>query len=144
MKFNWFHLMMTVMLLFVSMLVYFVIGSSRANLDLVTDKYYEEELQFQQKINRTQNANNLTQGVALKNENGYLLITFPEKFQQKEIAGTIKMYYAPDKKGDRTFSLHTANASFKIPIENLKGKYAVQLAWTCDQQEYYTEQPVFL
>ena len=54
---NWFHYIIITLIAFVGMLTYFAVRSVNTPLDLVTEKYYEEELKFQDKIDKKKKEN---------------------------------------------------------------------------------------
>jgi len=75
MKFNWGTGIVIAIIGFMSFILYFVITMSTDNTysyDLVTDKYYQAELDYQQEINAEQNANALTEKIQIeKHKNGF-------------------------------------------------------------------------
>lgn len=144
MKFNWFHKLMLVLVAFIAMLTYFVVKSSRANLDLVSEKYYEEEVNYQQRIDNTTNAKALNNDVQMNVENGFLVVRFPSQLSSKSISGNLKMYSPVGKKNDKSFAVNSTNGEYKIDVSQIQGKYSLQLDWTCEQQNYYSEQKIFL
>ena len=60
---NWFYRMMLLLLAFISMLMYFTIRSVNAPLPLVTEKYYEEEIKYQDKIDKISNSKTMNQQI---------------------------------------------------------------------------------
>lgn len=135
---------MFILLAFISMMSYFVIKSSHQNLDLVSEKYYEEEVNYQTKINQISNSKALVSDVNFEVKDGTLLLRFPTEFATKNITGNLKMYYAPNKNGDKSFVVTPVNGEFKVDINNFKGKYSLQLDWQCDSQKYFSEKQLFL
>jgi hypothetical protein len=144
MKFNWFHGLMLVLIAFISMMTYFVVKSSHQNLDLVSEKYYEEEINYQNKINHISNSKALITDVSFEVKDGILLLHFPVEFINKSIRGNLKMYYAPNKNGDQTIAVNSNNGEFQIDVNKFKGKYSLQLDWTCDNQNYFSEKKITL
>lgn len=144
MKFNWFHGLMLVLIAFISMMTYFVVSSSRTNLDLVSEKYYEEEINYQQRIDNTTNAKALNSDVQMNVENGFLVVRFPSQLAEKSITGNLKMYSPVGKKNDKSFAVNSINGEYKIDVSQIQGKYSLQLDWSCEQQNYYSEQKIFL
>lgn len=135
---------MLVLVAFIAMLTYFVVKSSRANLDLVSEKYYEEEVNYQQRIDNTTNAKALNNDVQMNVENGFLVVRFPSQLSSKSISGNLKMYSPVGKKNDKSFAVNSTNGEYKIDVSQIQGKYSLQLDWTCEQQNYYSEQKIFL
>ena len=144
MKFNWFHGLMLVLIAFISMMTYFVVKSSHQNLDLVSEKYYEEEIDYQNKINHISNSKALIADVNFEVINGILFLHFPLEFANKNITGNLKMYYAPNKNGDQIIFVNSSNGVFQVDVNKLKGRYSLQLDWACDNQNYFSEKKITL
>ena len=144
MKFNWFHGLMLVLIAFISMMTYFVVKSSHQNLDLVSEKYYEEEIDYQNKINHISNSKALIADVNFEVKDGILFLHFPVECANKNIMGNLKMYYAPNKNGDQTIAVNSSNGEFQVDINKFKGKYSLQLDWTCGNQNYFSEKKITL
>ncbi len=140
---NWFHKIMLVLTAFVAMLVYFAVKSSKAQLDLVTEKYYEEELKFQERIDKHNNENALTESVAISTDNGKLIIKFPQSDTSQSI-GFIKLYCPSNSKNDAQIplQLNTEGEQY-IDISDRKGMYAIQVDWTQNNTSYFKEKKLF-
>ena len=88
MKFNWGTGIVVTIIAFIAFIMYFVITMSTDNTyshDLVTDKYYQEELNYQQEIDAEKNANRLKEKVTIEKNSKGLQINFPKYFNPKSI-----------------------------------------------------------
>ncbi len=142
---NWFHKLMIVLLAFIAMMTYFAVRSIQTPLDLVTDKYYEEEVKYQTRIDHISNDKQMADNVKIRVENEYLQIIFPASILADRVNGTIKLYYAADRRKDQEFklSIHEVNTQ-RIDVSKLNGAYSVQIEWSYLNKTYYTEQKLFL
>ena len=139
---NWFHYILITLLAFVSMLVYFAVRSASANLDLVTDSYYEAELNFQEKINQKANVQMLSQEVDIEQKETNLVFHFPKEV--KNITGNIFLYCPSNKKNDETIALNIdTNNEQILNIHQRSGLYQVQINWQSGSEKYYTERKIF-
>jgi nitrogen fixation protein FixH len=112
MKFNWGTGIVIAIFGFIGFIMYFVITMSTDHTyshDLVTDKYYQAELNYQQEINAVKNANALTEHIDIERNQKGLKINFPKNFNPKEIKGKVFLYRPSNKQLD-----------FEIPISNSK------------------------
>ena len=108
MKINWGTGIVIVIAAFISFIMYFVITMSTNNkysYDLVTDNYYQQELQYQKQIEAEKNAKNLIENVKLKHSEFGLTVNFPKDLDYKMINGKVFLYRPSNKQLD-----------FEIPI----------------------------
>ena len=86
MKINWGTGIVIAIVLFMSFIMYFVISMStdkKFSHDLVTEKYYEKELAYQDQIDAEENTRQLKEGIRIvKSEKG-LLIYLPKELKNK-------------------------------------------------------------
>ena len=74
MKFNWGTGIVITIIAFIAFIMYFVITMSTDNAyshDLVTDKYYQEELNYQEEINAEKNAKKLSENIKIEGVGTY-------------------------------------------------------------------------
>ena len=93
MKINWGTAIVIAFVLFISFIMYFVINMStnkKYNHDLVTADYYQQELQYQEDINKEENTNAKNYQLALKPTSEGLLLSFPKQTDAKKIIGLMK------------------------------------------------------
>ncbi|MBK7041649.1 MAG: FixH family protein [Bacteroidetes bacterium] len=140
---NWFHYIIITLIAFVSMMGYFAVRSVNTPLDLVTEKYYEEELKFQDKIDEKANVTNLSQNVITETKEGVLNVFFPKEVAN--ISGVMKLYYAADKSKDKEIIIKpTSENAQAIDISALHGAYTLQINWESSGTKFYTEKKIFL
>ena len=128
---------------FVSLLVTFVIFSSFQKVDLVTENYYEEELKYQQQIERMKLAESLSKPInwIYDKSNKFLTIKFPDELDPIKIQGTILFFRPSDAKKDKLVALNVNSDNMqKISTQNLSaGLWKLKIFWQVDQNEYYKE-----
>jgi hypothetical protein len=144
MKFNWgtgafmlfgsFALFMTGLAIFASM---------QSN-ELVTDDYYEKELEFeviQKKQERTSLLSNHTE---LKIENEQFVINFPAEVKG-EISGNIVFFKPSSEKDDKSIDFKTTTSNYQLAIETFStGMYKVKINWQANGVEYYNEDEIVI
>jgi hypothetical protein len=130
-------------LLFVSLLIAFVIFSRFQQVDLVTEDYYEQELKYQQQIDRTNRAQALSKPVDWKyNVNkDYLLVEFPKEIDPMKVKGHILFFRPSDAKQDKLTALNlTSENTQTINTKNLSsGFWKLKIFWQVENIEYYKE-----
>ena len=143
MTINWYHKILLVLAAFIAMLTYFAVRSVNAPLELVTEKYYEAEINYQNRINHITNAGNLLVKPRITAQQGKLSVQFPP--ESKHITGTLNLYYAANSQHDKSFpiTLNSLN-QFDVDVQNRHGAYRIQLDWEENGTHYFTEEKLFL
>lgn len=144
MKLNWGHYILIAFVLFVGLILYMVMRSYQQNHDLVTENYYEKEIEFQDVINKKNKAAELEKNVTWKSNSGGVLVSFP--LLDNEIKGEIVLFRPSDKLNDATFKieLDSLNQQHLTSEKVISGKYLIQIDWTAGNDNYFTEGTVFV
>lgn len=137
---NWGHGLTLSFIGFAGFIIFMAVKSFDENIDLVTEDYYRQELNYQQRIDQIQQTK--TQGmeakIALTDE--LLELTFrhaPEK-------GEVHLYRPSDSQYDRHFKLSQA-ANMAFDRSDLqKGYYILKISWEAGGQTYYQEKGIVL
>jgi hypothetical protein len=128
---------------FVFLLIAFGIYSRFQQVDLVTEDYYEQELKYQQQINRINRAQSLSEPVNWKhdNYNDRLLLKFPKEIDPLKVKGHILFFRPSDAKQDKLTALNlTSENTQTINTKTLSsGFWKLKIFWQIDNIEYYKE-----
>ncbi|MCK6616367.1 MAG: FixH family protein [Cyclobacteriaceae bacterium] len=137
---NWGRWIILSFVLFAGFIGVIVAISMRQDVNLVSKNYYQDELAYQQKLDRKNN----TEQLSVKPEisvldNQYLKIYFPEaKFIEQ---GTVQVFRPSSDKLDQQFKLQASADSVQLfQMNRLEpGAYRVKLEWTMEGTDYYLE-----
>jgi len=146
MTLNWGHKITLAFSAFVVFMFVMVYKSMKTDFQLVTKEYYKDELAYQQVIDGTNRANNLSSSVEVKQVNNELIIQLPTEMKGKKISGNIWLYCSSDDKKDRRLEL-TVDENGKQVIDSknmLPANYLVKITWKADELNYYNEQHIEL
>ena len=115
------------------------------DVNLVTDKYYENSLQYQKEIDKQSRTKSLDEQVKI-NFNGEIInILFPSSYLGKDISGEVFFYRPSNPKLDFALPLQLVEGKQIIPVERLeKGFWRLKLNWTMDGKGYYNERAITL
>lgn len=143
MKFNWGTGIVLSILCFMGFILFFFIKTTRNqeyNHELVTENYYEKELEYQNNINIENNTRNQAMQVAIYHQNNQgIQLTFPEKTKQKELSGVVRFYRPSNEKLDFEMPIKTQNAVMHIPDEKLvKGRWNISVEYYIENNKYIT------
>mgnify|MGYP001143220617 FL=1 len=140
MKINWGTGIVIAIIAFMSFIMYFVISMStdhKFSHDLVTDNYYQKELEFQDQIDATKNAKLLDEDVKIvKSEKG-LQIYFPKIFEN-EMEGKVFLYRPSNKQLDFEIPISITDNYLLVPEKSLlDGRWNISVKVTHNNKEYY-------
>jgi hypothetical protein len=144
MTFNWGHkltLAFSAFVIFIFVMVYKAVNS---NFQLVTKEYYKDELAYQEVIDGTNKANQLSAAVSIQQVDDQLIIQLPEEMKQQAVNGSIWLYCPSEDKNDRRLPL-MVNGEGKQIISTktiAAASYLAKIRWQANNETYYTEQRI--
>ncbi|MCX7638293.1 MAG: FixH family protein [Cyclobacteriaceae bacterium] len=133
--------------IFVSFLLFMVfIGTMvvimmKQDISLVADDYYEQELIYQQQLERKNNALKLDEKPKVKiSEGKYAEVSFP--YDTPVQGGRIQVFRPSSKKLDEQFVFETlADNRLRFEMkEKASGAYRIRIWWKMHDKEYYWEE----
>lgn len=140
MKINWGTGIVLAFIAFISFIMYFVINMNvqkKYDHDLVTDSYYEEELQYQSSIDKQRNAQKLAKDVTVTKTASGIQITFPETMNINNIKGKVFLYRPSNRQYDFEIPVSLSNHTLLIPDNRLlDGRWNLTVDWSYDQEDY--------
>jgi hypothetical protein len=117
----------------------------KQDVNLVSDNYYQEELDYQEQIDRIENAAVLQARPSINIVNDSLKVAYKDMSSVK--SGVIKLTRASSTKNDVSFVVEGNQDVNEIsfPLVNLpRGRYKGSFSWEMNGKEYYIDQPVDL
>jgi len=128
---------------FVLLLIIFIIFSGFQSVDLVTKDYYNQELEYQQQIDRIHRTNSLEHKLQwhYKNTEKIIHLEFPENIEMETISGKIVFFRPSDAKLDKVLTINPdINRTQKIDVSRLQhGMWRLQIFWKINTNDYYDE-----
>ncbi len=116
----------------------------REDISLVSKNYYQEELNYQQQIERMNNANELVNKPTISVKGVLLEVQFDQfnSFEQ----GKLKLFRPSDTHLDRQYVLRASPEGMQyFDISSLaKGMYHARMTWTMKGKEYFIEDTITL
>jgi len=144
MTFNWGHKLTLGFVAFAGMIIYMVVQSMNTRYELVSNEYYKDELQYQQVIDGTSRANQLSSQTTITQQHEDLIIQLPAEMKQQSITGSLWFYNATDSKKDKKMALQINDSAAQTIDSRLfvPGNYTAKLRWLSNGETYYSEIPV--
>lgn len=146
MKLNWGHKLTLGILLFMGFIFFLVYRATNTNYDLVSKDYYKDELQYQDVIDGTNRANQLSTSLLIKQEGENISLQFPVEMKGKKSKGKVWFYCPTDAKKDKKLSFELdVNATQVFSAKEISAaNYIVKTSWDTDGVSYYNEQPLIV
>ncbi|MCB0445204.1 MAG: FixH family protein, partial [Gelidibacter sp.] len=139
-KFNWGTGIVLAFVGFISFIMYFIIAmntNKKYDFDLVTEDYYKQELDFQNDINKQNNAKDLTENITWEKTKDGLLIIFPKNIEVNSITGRVFLYRPSNKQLDFETSISLSNHNLLIPDKRLlDGRWNLKVDWQYNGNSY--------
>lgn len=140
---NWGKGILLSIIAFVGIIMTMVVISVRMEgIELVTDNYYEQEIKYQDQIDKQKSTLALDREVLVFDAaNKTLVLDLPIG-----VKGKLNFFRPSDEKLDQELSLNILEERNKtIPIDSMKeGYWRVQLSWTENGTSYYQEKKISL
>ncbi len=129
-------------------IIAFTVFATRNEMELVREDYYDEEMRFQQqldRLNRTQ-ALGAQVSVAYDSHQQSLTITLPAVQTRHQKSGRIHFYRPSDARLDQDIELAIdAEGSQRVDARKFRsGLWRVRVYWTTDGQDYFSDQSVVI
>ena len=126
---NWGHKIAIIFVAFATMMIYMVVRSFQANVDLVTEDYYIQELNFQQQIDKTKNVRLDEKEVSHRFTMDGVELQFSEKTLSGELEGNINIYRPSEADMDKsvTIALDSQRKQMISPEFFVPGKYILKI-----------------
>jgi nitrogen fixation protein FixH len=130
---------------FVAAVLVMVYVSVSQRVDLVTDRYYDQALRYQERIDAQRHAGgpeDLSVGILP----GELLIQFPATDPRSRRRGTIMLYRPADMSRDITMDIAVdSTGGQRVSTSSLdRGLWRVKVEWTVGGITRYHEEPVLI
>lgn len=115
---------------------------------MVTENHYEKAVNYQQHIERLEQASAMKKPVEIEllRKDQRIEIRFPSSLKGNILSGTIELYRPNDSSKDRKIQLILDQSGIQqIEAQNLaKGKWLVKVNWSSENKNYYKQQSIFI
>jgi len=130
---------------FVALILTLVFNCYSMDVDLVSSDYYAQEINFQQKINATNNEKDLKSSITHVINGKSVILSIDSALLSNDFNGTITFFRPSDSKKDVSLKMNFTNNEQVIDAKDLiHGAYKLQLSWTSNQKSYFKEDVIFI
>ncbi|MBS1548508.1 MAG: FixH family protein [Bacteroidetes bacterium] len=142
-NFNWGHGIVLALASFMAFILYmvFIFPNGKQNAEMISDNYYEEEMQYQQVIDAKNNASQLSEIPKYSESDAGITLSFPSSIQVDQGKVDFSLFRTDDKNLDVNKSIVLdANKSFVIPKQVLvAGSYTLKVKWKEKRNDFQVD-----
>lgn len=139
---NWGKGIAIALTLFIGFILFLAISLMRTNFDLVSDDYYQREINYQDEIQAIQNANDLPDSINISITETHVLILLPQESEYKNII--VEFLRPNDKNLDQTFKIEETK-TFTIEKEKfIPGKYDIRMSFSVDNKPCLQKEKIYI
>ncbi|MDR2221309.1 MAG: FixH family protein [Flavobacteriaceae bacterium] len=148
MKFNFGTGIVIAMGIFMVFILQYVIRvqvDKKYDNELVTENYYQQEVEIDGKREREVNASNLSEHLKIDSSKEGITVVFPNGFDYKKITGKVFLYRPSNQKLDNDMEISLSSSNLLIPSDNLvDGRWDIVVEWNYDGVSYRNEKELTL
>ncbi len=138
---NWGKGILITIIVFLAGTAVMVMIAMNSETGLVANNYYEQGINYQEKIDRINRTNALPEKVAIEFSSKAVSIGIPRMFERDKIKGEITFYRPSNAKDDFKLPLQVDSENkMLIGTDKLeKGFWKIQVEWSVDTIKYFNE-----
>lgn len=148
MKFNWGFGILIFVLCFMAFILTLVYKCSLEKVDLVSEKYYEQEIKYQQQVDKLNNTAGMNEKmhVQYNKEKDAVEIIYPANTDQATLSGNINFFKPDNSNLDFNINVQSDKENAQtIPVSKLKkGWWKVQVSWASHGTSFYKEEKILI
>ncbi len=130
---NWGKGIVIALTLFIGFISFLVVKIMSQEVDLVSEDYYKQEIDYEARIQKEQNGLNNAAKIELIDQEAYVVVQLPDSSSLTNVVLNLKR--PNDKKLDKSFKIE-GTKTFMLPKSSLeKGKYELTIEYTINGEE---------
>lgn len=130
---NWGKGIVIALTLFIGFISFLVVKIMSQDVDLVSEDYYKQEIDYEARIQKEQNGLNNAAKIELIDQEAYVVVQLPDSSSLTNVVLNLKR--PNDEKLDKSFKIE-GTKTFMLPKSSLeKGKYDLTIDYTINGEE---------
>lgn len=146
MKFSWGKGIFITYSLFLVIILTVVVYVSSMDVNLVTEDYYEKELNHQEQIDKAARTIQLPEQLNITVTQNLINLKFPSLFKPYDISGLVQFYRPSDSQQDFSVNIELSNSLEQTILTSSiqKGYWRIKVDWTVEEKDYFNEKLVMI
>jgi hypothetical protein len=131
---------------FVLLMASFMYRAAFNQEELVAENYYEQEIKYQEQIDKLNRAGALGEAVRMEVVGNELVISFPQEVQGRALSGELYLQRPSDARADARLPVSVDSlGQMRVPIDQrMKGAYNTVLEWRADGDEFLSKDRIYI
>lgn len=132
---------------FATVIITMVVICMKQDVNLVATNYYEQEIAYQDQIQRISNFEALVRKPKISRDGNQIVVSFPEDLAQSVLEGEILFFRPSDRHKDVSAVLQLNDErKMYFPVKQFsKGLWKTKMTWrSSGDQEFFTEQRIVI
>src|ERR1017187_1506847 len=129
------------LIIFMSFMLTMVYKCGQVKSELVSANYYDQEINYQKQIDKTNNASKLKENIKVTYDksSSAFVINYPDELKPIDISGDINFYKPDNQNADFKLNIKPdkENKQFVSAANIAKGLWNVQINWSAGNVSYY-------
>ncbi|NDK56337.1 FixH family protein [Pontibacter fetidus] len=141
----WPYMIIVAMVCFMAYIAMFVYKAMNQDVDLVSKDYYEQEIKYQDQIEKVKRTQALGDVMLNYNQEAKsILLQLPATYKEKSLAGTITLFRPSDDAMDKKLPLQLGrDQSQLLEVQDLEsGVWKVRVDFSDGKEAYYSEKTI--
>lgn len=143
---NWGNGIVLAFVLFAALIATMVAISMQHDVNLVAPNYYEEELAYEDQMNRIRNFNDLSDKPTIVRNGEIIVLNFPSQVADLMESGEVHFFRPSNRMADKKVKIDLDQAYQQtFPASAFgTGLWKTKLKWKAEGKEYFFEQQIIL
>jgi hypothetical protein len=146
MKFNWGYGILIVIMFFIAAILTLVYKCTKQNIDLVSNNYYEQELKYDQQMEKEKNNLTLSENIKVGYNDTTKSVVFHYPSTSDKLTGNITFFKPDDARLDFNKPILCDNSLTQTisSLQMKKGWWKVKINWKNGELAYYYQQDLYI
>lgn len=146
MKMDWGKGIALSFVIFAILLAFLVYKTGEVTSEMVTDNYYEKELEYNAQYDARKNVLGLSEKPVIELTSTELVITYPAEAISENTRGEVYFYSINNVSKDKLYTIKTDTLNRQTFGKEIltSGNYNIQLKWATDSVEYLFDKNIFI
>lgn len=140
---NWGKSIFLAFALFAAFIGALVVVCVRQDIPLVATNYYEQELKYQEQLDRLKNTEALIEKPEIRIIDGAVELRYGQMTAVTH--GELELFRPSDARLDKKFTINPSETILRFQLNNMPGgMYKARLRWTQGGKEHFLERTIYL
>lgn len=145
MKINWGTGITLFIIAFMGHILFLIYKTTQESSDLQAEDYYDQEINYQARIEAISNSQDLSTKLALEQNEDAVLVRYPKEFEQMAFEGEVYFFKPDNAELDKRYPVQLVESNQLINKADLtEGWYVVKVDGESEGTPYFFEESIYI